>query len=104
MKKTVFAIGLSFAAAAGSVAGPVAAAIWDGGGSFFQVQSQRGREGGGGREAGREARGGGPERRESRPERQHDDRRERMSEDDRRSLHRDLDKANRELYGRRFPK
>jgi hypothetical protein len=39
---------------------------------------------------------------ERRPER--DDRRQgAMSEEDRRSLHRDLDKANRELYRRRGP-
>lgn len=39
---------------------------------------------------------------ERRPER--DDRRQgAMSEEDRRALHRDLDKANRELYRRRAP-
>lgn len=39
------------------------------------------------------------ERQDRRMER--DDRRERMSDDERRALHRDLDKANRELYRRR---
>jgi hypothetical protein len=33
-----------------------------------------------------------------------DDRRGRMSEDERRSLQRDLDKANREIYGGRHQK
>lgn len=79
-------------------AGPAAAA-WDFAGSVVQVQSQgqKGRPGQGGErgERGRDARqDGGNDR----------DRRERMSDDDRRSLHRDLDKANRELYGRRQQK
>jgi hypothetical protein len=81
--------------ATATVASGPAAAAWDGGGAFVQVQGEKGRP------------GRGPERvdrgRDARQDRQ-DDRRERMSEDDRRSLHRDLDKANRELYGRRNQK
>jgi hypothetical protein len=79
-------------------AGP-AAAGGNSGGLFVQVQGQgqKGRPGQGPergeRERGRDARQDG-----------RDGSRERMSEDDRRSLHRDLDKANRELYGRRQQK
>ena len=41
--------------------------------------------------------------RDTRPDHrpQRDQRRERLSDDERRALHRDLDKANRELYQRR---
>jgi hypothetical protein len=81
---------------AACAAGP-AAAGGDSGGVFVQVQGQKGRQGQGPdrgeRERGRDARQDG-----------RDGSRERMSEDDRRSLHRDLDKANRELYGRRQQK
>jgi Ni/Co efflux regulator RcnB len=83
------------ALAVASAAAPAAVAAWDGG-AFVQAQSQKGRPGG---DRGAERDRG----REARPER-HEDRRDRMTEDDRRSLHRDLDKANRELYGRRFQK
>jgi hypothetical protein len=103
MKSVALAIAI-IAAAAGLAGGPAAAAGWDGG-AFLQVQAQRGPGGGreGGREGAREGRGGGDPR-GLKQERPQDDRRERMSEDARRSLHRDLDKANRELYGRRVPK
>ena len=103
--RLVFAIAALTTAAA-------APAAWDGnafaravtpdGGAIAQAQWQKG---GGGRQGGE--RGGPPPDRGGRDMRQdrHEDRRgERMSEDDRRSLHRDLDKANRELYGRRAPK
>ena len=49
---------------------------------------------------GREARDRGQQGRETRPERrpEREPQRERLNEDERRALHRDLDKANRELY------
>jgi hypothetical protein len=101
-----FRLVLAIAVLTSAAAAPAA---WDGNaftrdaGPLTQAQWQKG--GGGGRQGGE--RGGPPPDRGGREMRQdrHDDRRgERMSEDDRRSLHRDLDKANRELYGRRSPK
>jgi hypothetical protein len=94
---------LSLTVAAATAAVPAATAAWDGnafmrggGDVYAQAQAPKGRPG--------PERGPGQDRgRDFRQER-HDDRRDRMSEDDRRSLHRDLDKANRELYGRRFQK
>jgi hypothetical protein len=66
---------------------------WDPGG-LRHVQAQKGRPGGGPpperAERGRDAR-------QERP----DERRGRMTEDERRGLQRDLDKANREIYGGR---
>ena len=49
---------------------------------------------------GREARDRAQQGRETRPERrpEREPQRERLNEDERRALHRDLDKANRELY------
>ena len=97
-----FRLALAIAALTTAAAAPAA---WDGNafmrdGAVAQAQWQKGRQGGAERE-----RGGGQDRgRDARPDRPDDRRNERMSEDDRRSLHRDLDKANRELYGRRFPK
>ena len=88
----------TLAVAAAVTAAPAATAAWEAG-AFMPVQ-QKG-AGGGDRDRGDRDRGRGRDARQERP----DDRRsERMSEDDRRSLHRDLDKANRELYGRRVPK
>ena len=84
-----------FLALAAGLSGPVAAASWGYPAFYPDAQSQRykGRP------------GPGPERgeppREYRQDRR-DERRERMNEDERRALHRDLDKANRELYRRRF--
>lgn len=99
-----FRLALAIAALTTAAAAPAA---WDGNaftrdqGLIAQAQWQKG---GGGRQGGERERGGPDRGREMRQDR-HDDRRsERMSEDNRRSLHRDLDKANRELYGRRFPK
>jgi hypothetical protein len=90
MKRALFAIAIMVAAA---LAGGPAAAGWDASGALLLAQAQKGRPG----------QGPGPERndrarepRQNRPE----ERRERMTEDQRQSLHRDLDKANRELYGR----
>jgi hypothetical protein len=87
--------------AAVTLAGPAAAASWPYSHLIPEAQS-----GGGGR--GQGGRGGedrGESRRDSRPQQdrrsERDERRDRMSEDDRRALHRDLDKANRELYRRR---
>ena len=102
-----FRLALAIAALTAATAAPAA---WDGNafmralpstdGGVTQAQWQKGRQGGGERE-----RGGGQDRgRDARQDRHDDRRNERMSEDDRRSLHRDLDKANRELYGRRAPK
>lgn len=72
--------------------GPAAAASW--GYSGFQLDVQgKGRSGGQERGPGRDQR---PERRADR-----DDRRDRLNDDERRALHRDLDKANRELYRRK---
>ena len=88
MKALFFAIAMVIAASAG-LAGPAAAA-W--GPPGFDVQAQ-----GGGRGRGQErAQPGRDYRPERRPER--DERRDRLNDDERRALHRDLDKANRELY------
>ena len=90
---------LVLALTAGVAGLPAAAAPWDVAGFHPGMQAQRGRP----------VQGPGPayERpdrgRDMRYERR-DDHRERLTEDERRSLHRDLDKANRELYGRRFQK
>jgi hypothetical protein len=80
---------------------PVVAAPWDGfGGLRFDVQDGRHRRGGG---------GGGfqrppPQRELQRPERMPEPRRERMTDEERRDLRRDIDRANREIYkGRREP-
>jgi hypothetical protein len=95
MKPVLFS--LIFAAAV--CGGPCAAAVWNLQGSYVDVQAQKGRQGPGpGPGYQRPDRG-----REAQPERR-DERRERLTEDERRSLHRDLDKANRELYGRRQQK
>ena len=59
-----------------------------------QSQNQKGRPGPGPNYQ-RDQRG-----RDAQQERR-EERRDRLTEDERRSLHRDLDKANRELYGRR---
>ena len=66
---------------------PAAAASWGYPGFQLDVQGGKGRPGGQERGPGRDQR---PERR--------DDRRDRLNDDERRALHRDLDKANRELY------
>jgi hypothetical protein len=96
MRRFAYAIAWILATALFAV-GPAAAA-WDFAGAVVQVQApgQKGRPGQGPErgERGRDARQDGRNDRDR-------DRGERMSEDDRRSLHRDLDKANRELYGRR---
>ena len=89
MKRALLLIAL----AAGFAMGP-AAAGWDASGGFLQVQAQKGRPG-----AAPERNERGREVPQARPE----DRRDRMTEDQRQSLHRDLDKANRELYGGRRP-
>lgn len=95
IRKIVFAL-----IAAIGFAGPVAAASWS-----YSHLIPAAQWGGGGKGKG----GPGPERGDGRrdgppaPDRraERDDRRDRMSEDDRRALHRDLDKANREIYRRR---
>ena len=67
---------------------PAANAGWGYPGLDLVAQAQKGRHdrGGQGREQRPERRGGG------------DERRDRLNDDERRALHRDLDKANRELY------
>lgn len=93
MKRVLFVLAVT----AGAAVVPAAAAPWDIAGFHPNLQAQRNRQ----------APGPAFERpdrgRDFRYERR-DDRRERLTEDERRSLHRDLDKANRELYGRRFEK
>jgi hypothetical protein len=81
---------LAFALAAVLTA-PAAGAGWGYPGLDLVAQAPKGRQdrGGQGREYRPERRGGG------------DERRDRLNDDERRALHRDLDKANRELYGRR---
>jgi hypothetical protein len=68
----------------------------------FQVQAQQRDSYKGGRQAyPRDDRGADPRREQRRPER--DDRRSgAMTDEERRGLHQDLDKANRELYRRRY--
>jgi hypothetical protein len=85
--------------AAAVLAGPVAAASWSYSHLIPEAQSGGGKgKGGPGPERG-EGRRDPPPQQDRRAERE--DRRDRMSEDDRRALHRDLDKANREIYRRR---
>lgn len=84
-------------AVAAGIAGPAAAAGWGYLGADVYAQASKGRQGPDRGQRGRDSR---PERR---PER--DDRRERLNDDERRALHRDLDKASRELYPqRRYPR
>jgi hypothetical protein len=86
MKRAFIAIAL----AAGLSAGPAVSA-WDPAG-LTRVQAQKGRQTPPPERADR-----GRDARQERP----DERRGRMTEDERRSLQRDLDKANREIYGGR---
>ena len=81
MKALIVAIAL-----AAGLTGP-AVASWGSPGFELAAQGQKGRHdrGGQGREFRPDRRGG-------------DDRRDRLNDDERRALHRDLDKANRELY------
>lgn len=97
MRKLLFAL-----VAALSLAGPAAAASWVNPGFYTDVQwgGGKGRQGPA-PDRGERRRDVPPPQQDRRFER--DDRRDRMSEDDRRALHRDLDKANRELYRRRYP-
>jgi opacity protein-like surface antigen len=96
--RSTLAIAAVLAAAATTAAAPAVAALWDGVGYVQYQGPQKGRPG---PDRGGPPPGGG---RDMRQQQGQLDRRDRMSEDDRRSLHRDLDKANRELYGRRFQK
>lgn len=83
-------------ALAAGLAGPAVAAGW-GSGADVYAQASKGRQG---PDRGQRGRDSQPERR---PER--DDRRDRLNDDERRALHRDLDKASRELYPqRRYPR
>ena len=87
------ALFLAIALAAGLMAAP-AGAGWPAPGERY-AQAPKGRDGAR-QERGREGREMRPERRPDR-----DERRERLNDDERRALHRDLDKANRELYKQR---
>jgi hypothetical protein len=88
--------------AAVTLAGPAAAASW----SYTRLIPDaqwgggRGQGGGSDRERGESRRDPPPPPQQDRRSGR-DERRDRMSDDDRRALHRDLDKANRELYRRR---
>lgn len=93
MKAFLFAVVLTV-----GLAGPASAATWGSLGFFAETQAQKNRQGPAPGRA-----DPGREQRFERRERQ-DERRERMNEDERRALHRDLDKANRELYRHRFQK
>ncbi|MES2562700.1 MAG: hypothetical protein V4637_08225 [Pseudomonadota bacterium] len=91
MKHAVYALLLAVGLT-GSAAGGAANAA----DPFLLAQAQKGRQG-----AGNE-RGERTERERERGYRsdRSEERRERMTDEQRRALHRDLDKANRELYGR----
>lgn len=84
---------LCVVALAAALAGPPAAGAWGYPGGDYYAQASKGREAQDRAERGRDSK---PERRPHR-----DERRERLSDDERRALHRDLDKASRELYQRR---
>ena len=91
MKGLLFAIALT----AGFAAGPAGAAAWTYQSAYVQApQKDRGGPGRG------YERGDGDRGRDVRNDRR-EERRDRMTDEERRALHRDLDKANRELYGRR---
>ena len=77
---------------AGVLLAPAASARDWGGGYVLQAPGQQMKKG-----PGQPPRGGGQEfRRDERQPR--DDRQGRMTEEERRELHRDLDRANREIY------
>ena len=90
MKLLATAVAIALAA---GVSVPAAEASWGYPAFRFDVQSEKGRR--------------GPERgqppRDVRPDRHSDrgERHQRLNDDERRALHRDLDKAQRELYQRR---
>jgi hypothetical protein len=89
MKHAVYALLLAVGVT-GSAAGGAANAA----DPFLLAQAQKGRQAAGNERGERTERERGP--RSERGE----ERRERMTDEQRRGLHRDLDKANRELYGR----
>jgi|SoiMethySBSTD1v2_1073268.scaffolds.fasta_scaffold23921_4 hypothetical protein len=97
MKKLVFAL-----IAAVGLAGPAAAASWLYGGFSPEVQwgGGKGRQQGPGPQQGERRRDYPPQQQGQRGGGRNDGR-ERMTDDDRSALHRDLEKANRELYRRR---
>ena len=100
MKKLVLAL-----IAAVALAGPAAAASWPYSRLIPDAQSGggKGQGGGPGRERGESRRDPPPPQQQQQPDRRsgRDERRDRMNDDDRRALHRDLEKADRELYRRR---
>jgi hypothetical protein len=80
---------------AGLITGQAGAGPWLASERVLLAQAEKGRPADRSEQADRGERAREP--RQDRPV----DRRERLTDDERRSLHRDLDKANRELYGRR---
>lgn len=82
-----------------AVAQPAAAAWRNFGGPHFDVQAQRQRPGGYQRQQPGGYQRQQPQRDYRRPERQPERRPDgRLTDDERRDLHRDLDRANREIY------
>jgi hypothetical protein len=83
------------------LAGPAVALSWPYGGFSPEAQwgGGKGRQQGPGPQQGERRRDNPPQQDQRGPR---NDRRERMSDDDRSALHRDLEKANKELYRRRF--
>ena len=101
MKKIVLAL-----IAAAVFAGPATAASWPYSRLIPDAQSGggKGQGGGPGRDRGESRRDPPPPpQQQQQPDRRsgRDERRDRMNDDDRRALHRDLEKADRELYRRR---
>jgi hypothetical protein len=91
MKALITVIAIAFAAGA---AVPAASASWAV--PYAAYPYDQGQKGRGGGQRGQPSRDYRPDRGFDRGER-----RERLNEDERRALHRDLDKAQRELYQRR---
>ena len=85
--------GLLFACilAGGLASAAVSAGAWDLRGAYVQAQPQKGGQ----------QQQPGAERGDRGRDNRGQDRRDKMTEDERRGLQRDLEKANRELYGRR---
>ena len=98
MKKIVLAL-----IAAVALTGPAAAASWSHSRWLHDTQwgGGKGQGGGPGRERGESRRDPPPQQQQPDRRSGRDERRDRMNDDDRRALHRDLEKADRELYRRR---
>jgi len=79
--------------AGGLASAAVSAGTWDLRSGYVQAQPQKG--------GGQQQQQPGAERGDRGRDNRGGDRRDKMTEDERRGLQRDLEKANRELYGRR---